>query len=276
MAEVQAITNWTPPAGTLGAILESTRRRVAATLPERRAELERAARDAPPPPSMSAALRQGQVAVIAEVKRRSPSKGTINAEIAAERQAAAYAAGGARAVSVLTEPEHFGGGPEDLRAVRAAVSIPLLKKDFHIDTSQLVEARALGASAVLLIARALPPAELHRLAADAHALGLEVLAEVRDERELDVALRSGAVMIGVNNRNLETLVIDPTTSERILPIVPRGVVAVAESGVSSVEDVRRVAAAGADAVLVGSSISGAPDPEEAVRRLASVERVRVR
>lgn len=276
MPEVQATRAWTPPGGTLGAILETTRRRVESHLLARRAELERAAGDAPAPPSMADALRGGAVAVIAEVKRRSPSKGIINAAISAERQAAAYAAGGARAISVLTEREHFGGRAEDLAAVRDAVSIPLLKKDFHLDTVQLVEARAFGAAAVLLIARALPPAELLRLAAEARALGLEVLAEVRDERELDVAVRSGAAMIGVNNRDLETLAIDAATSERILPLVPRAVVAIAESGVSDIEDVRRMAAAGADAVLVGSSVSAAADPAAAVAHLASVERIRAR
>ena len=276
MPEVQATRAWTPPGGTLGAILETTRRRVESHLLARRAELERAAGNAPAPPSMADALRGGAVAVIAEVKRRSPSKGIINAAISAERQAAAYAAGGARAISVLTEPEHFGGRAEDLAAVRDAVSIPLLKKDFHLDTVQLVEARAFGAAAVLLIARALPPAELLRLAAEARALGLEVLAEVRDERELDVAVRSGAAMIGVNNRDLETLAIDAATSERILPLVPRAVVAIAESGVSDIEDVRRMAAAGADAVLVGSSVSAAADPAAAVAHLASVERIRAR
>lgn len=276
MAEVQAIPPWSPPAGTLGAILETTRRRLAAAPRSRKAELERAAADVPPPRSMAAALRGGAVAVVAEVKRRSPSKGIINEDMSAERQAVAYAAGGARAISVLTEPEHFGGSAEDLRAVRAAVSIPLLKKDFHIDTVQLFEARALGAAAVLLIARALPPDELVRLAAEAHALGLEVLAEVRDERELETAIRSGAALIGVNNRNLETLAIDAGTGARLLPLVPGGVVAVAESGVSGVDDVERMAAAGADAVLVGSSISAASDPAAAVRALASVERTRVR
>lgn len=276
MAEVQAIPPWSPPGGTLGAILETTRQRLAAAPAGRTADLERAARDAPTSPSMAAALRGGAVAIVAEVKRRSPSRGIINVAISAARQAAAYVAGGARAISVLTEPDHFGGNAEDLREVRAAVSIPLLKKDFHIDTVQLLEARALGASAVLLIARALPPAELLRLAAEAHALGLEVLAEVRDQRELDGAIRSGAALIGVNNRDLESLAIDAETGARLLPLVPSGVVAVAESGVTGVGDVERMAAAGADAVLVGSSVSAAADPAAAVRALASVRRSRGR
>jgi indole-3-glycerol phosphate synthase len=276
MPEVQATGAWVPPTGTLGVILEGTRRRVARDLASRRRELERLAAAADAPPSMAGALRGGHVAVVAEVKRRSPSKGSIKEGIAADRQAAAYAAGGARAISVLTEPEHFGGSSEDLRTIRASVSIPLLKKDFHVDIVQLLEARALGASAVLLIARALPPGELERLAAEAKAVGLEVLAEVRDERELAAAVRSGAEMIGVNNRNLESLAIDASVGERLLPLVPSGLLAVAESGVSTVDDVRRMAAAGADAVLVGSSVSAAEDPAAAVRLLTSVERRRGR
>ena len=277
MPEVQATPTWTPPGGTLGAILDATRRRLAAEPSSRRSALERAAASAPAPASMAAALRAGDtVAVVAEVKRRSPSKGAINEALDPADRALAYAAGGARAISVLTEPEHFGGAPEDLRTVRGAVRIPLLKKDFHIDVGQLLEARALGASAVLLIVRALPPEALDRLAREARALALEVLAEVRDERELDRAVRTGAAMIGVNNRDLETLAIDPATSERILPLVPAGVVAVAESGVAGVADVRRMADAGADAVLVGSSVSAAADGEGAVRALASVARRRGR
>ena len=276
MPEVQATRSWVPPGGTLGAILEETRRRVARDLAPRRQELTRRASEIGAVPSMADALRSGPVAVVAEVKRRSPSKGSIKEGMAAGQQAVAYAAGGARAVSVLTEPTWFGGSGEDLASIREAVSIPLLKKDFHIDTVQLFEARALGASAVLLIARALPPGELERLAGEAAQLGLEVLAEVRDEAELAVAVRAGAAMIGVNNRDLETLIIDAVTGERLLPRVPATAVAIAESGIAGVEGVRRMAAAGADAVLVGSAVSAAADPQAAVRALAAVERVRVR
>jgi indole-3-glycerol phosphate synthase len=272
MPEVQATRGWVPPAGTLGAILEETRRRVARDLAPHRRDLVRRAADIGAVPSMADALRSGPVAVVAEVKRRSPSKGSIKEGMAADRQAVAYAAGGARAISVLTEPTRFGGRAEDLSSVRAAVSIPLLKKDFHIDTVQLFEARSLGASAVLLIARALPPGELERLAAEAAEMGLEVLAEVRDEVELAAAVRAGVSMIGVNNRNLETLAIDAATGERILPLIASGTVAIAESGIGGVADVRRMAAAGADAVLVGSAVSAADDPAAVVRALASVER----
>jgi indole-3-glycerol phosphate synthase len=187
-------------------------------------------------------------------------------------QARAYAAGGSAAISVLTEPDHFGGSTADLTAVRSALVIPALKKDFHVAAIQLVEARALGASAALLIARALDPARLRELLAVGGALGLELLVEVRDERELERAIDGGATMIGVNNRDLETLVIDPSTSDRIIPLIPPGIVAIAESGIQTRADVERYAAVGADAVLVGSSISAARDPVAATRSLAGVAR----
>jgi indole-3-glycerol phosphate synthase len=191
----------------------------------------------------------------------------------AAEQAKAYAAAGARAVSVLTEPEHFAGSVADLTAVRAAVSIPALKKDFHVEPIQLLEAKALGASAALLIVRALGPVGLPRLMQAAQELALEVVVEIRDEQELDLALGCDARVIGINNRNLETLAIDAGTSERLLSRVPSSVIAIAESGVSSRGDVERVGRAGADAVLVGSSVSAAADPEDAVRRLTGVRRV---
>ena len=157
-------------------------------------------------------------------------------------------------------------------AVRASVAAPALKKDFHVRPIQLVEAKSLGASAALLIVRALSPDRLREMVDTARALALEVLVEVRDERELERALECGATMIGVNNRDLETLIIDPTTAERVIPRIPGDVVAIAESGVRTREDVVRYAACGADAVLVGSSISGAPDPVHATRMIAAVPR----
>jgi indole-3-glycerol phosphate synthase len=213
------------------------------------------------------------VAVIGEVKRRSPSKGWINAKISAPDQASAYERGGAAAISVLTEPVHFGGSVDDLLAVRQAVKIPVLKKDFHVDPIQLIEAKAIGASAALLIARALSPDDLARMVDAARELALEVLVEIRDDEELQRALDVGAEIIGINNRNLETLVIDPATSERMLRAIPADRIGIAESGVSGRADVERVAKAGADAVLVGSVISAASDPTAAVRDLATVERI---
>jgi indole-3-glycerol phosphate synthase len=244
----------------------------AEALLRRSAELIQAARIAPPAPSLLAALRGGTVAVIAEVKRRSPSRGAIAPALDAMAQAEAYANGGAVAVSILTEPAHFGGSIEDLRNVRAGLRIPALKKDFHVTVIQLVEARLLGSSAALLIARALSPQRLKELMDHGRAIGLELLVEVRDEWELERALQAGAAMVGVNNRNLETLEIEPGTAERIIPKIPPSVIAVAESGVKTRDDVERYASVGADAVLVGSALSAAPDPAAATEELVGVTR----
>jgi len=270
---VQAPTLWNPPSGTLGRIVDETRERVAA-LRSQRCALESAVRTARPGPSFLDALMAGtDVSVIAEVKRRSPSKGAINATIDAGAQARAYRDGGARAISVLTEGAHFGGSAEDLEEIRAVVAIPLLKKDFHIDPLQVLEARALRASALLLIARALAPNALADLAAVAREFGIEPLIEVRDERELAAAIDAGARAIGVNSRNLETLAMDPSVCARIIPLIPADRVAVFESGVASRADVERAASLGATAVLVGSALSTAPSPIEAVRQLTGVARV---
>jgi indole-3-glycerol phosphate synthase len=269
---VQAsVRSWTPPAGTLGRLVAEAHNRAAALAP-RLGELERAASFAPPPPSFAAALRRPSVAVVAEVKRRSPSKGAINPGLATAGRAAAYAAGGAAALSILTEPASFGGSDDDLAAARRAVELPLLRKDFHVAPVQLVQARALGASSALLIARALAPSALREMAAIAADLGLDALIEVRDEEELRLALETGAPAIGVNNRDLETLHVDQRTGERLIPAIPADRVAIFESGVAGVDDVRRAASAGADAVLVGSSLSAAADPTAAVRALAGVPR----
>jgi indole-3-glycerol phosphate synthase len=244
----------------------------AATLRSFAAELERRAADAPKPPSLARALARNDVAVIAEVKRSSPSKGVINADIRVDEQLQAYERGGAAAVSILTEPTRFSGSNQDLETARAIATIPLLKKDFHVDPLQIIEARALGASAALVIARAVGPDQMRVLLETARGVGLETLVEVRDEGELNLALRLGAEIVGVNNRNLETLEIDPGTSFRLIPLIPRAVIAVAESGVKSMEDVRALGQAGADAVLVGSSVSGSPKPEDSVRSLTGVPR----
>ena len=269
---MQASSAWTPPSGALGGIVEEARARAIA-LEERSAELERAAATAGEVPQFAAALRRADVAIIAEVKRRSPSKGWISRALSASDQAEAYRLGGAAAISVLTEPRHFAGSTTDLIDVRRAVALPTLKKDFHVAAIQLTEAKALGASAALLIARALDPSALRRLLEHAEQLSLEALVEVRDEGELDLALGLGAKLVGINNRNLETLEIDASTSERLLKRIPSDVVSIAESGVTRRADVERAATAGADAVLVGSSVSGADDPAAAVRGLRGVPRV---
>ena len=264
---------WSPPTGTLGRIVQEAEARVE-ILRRSASQLQEAARKAARPTRpLADALRRNSVAVIAEVKRRSPSKGWIAEGLSSVDQAKAYAGGGAAAISVLTEPNHFDGSVEDLDAVSAAVSVPVLKKDFHIDPIQLVEARAHGASAALLIARALGPERLESMLEAARWMALETIVEIRDEHELRRALDAGAQVIGINNRNLETLVIDPATSERLLPLIPRSVIAIAESGMSSAADVERVARLGADAVLVGSSLSASSDPASLVRQLASVPRV---
>ncbi len=244
----------------------------AATLAPRSAELERAAARAGQAPGFAQALRGKDVKIVAEVKRSSPSKGVINRSLDLKQQVVAYESGGAAAISVLTEPTRFAGSNEDLVAARAAVRIPLLRKDFHVAPVQILEARSLGASAALVIARAVPPARLEELLTVGADTGIEILVEVRDERELDLALAFGARLIGVNNRNLETLEIDPETSLRLLPLIPRDVVAVAESGVRTARDVERLAIAGADAVLVGTELSASSDPERAVRSLTGIER----
>jgi indole-3-glycerol phosphate synthase len=270
---VQGSGNWSPPTGTLGRILSEAAGRVT-ELRRDAIRLERAAADAAQPASsLTIALRQHTVGIIAEVKRRSPSKGWIAEGLSTVEQAHAYADGGAAAISVLTEPVHFDGSIDDLDAVVGDMDLPVLRKDFHIDPIQLAEARAHGATAALLIVRALDQRLLKVMIDAAIQLQLETLVEVRDEVELQRALDAGAEIIGINNRDLETLIIDPTTSERLLPKIPDGIVAVAESGISSIADVQRVAALGADAVLVGSSLSAADDPEALVRHLASVPRV---
>lgn len=268
---MQASSSWTPPRGTLGRILGETRERVAA-LQARKSALESAIRSAPPPPSLAAALRGKDVAIIAEVKRRSPSRGAINVAIDAAEQGRAYRDGGARAVSVLTEEANFGGTVQDLDAVRAAIALPLLKKDFHVDPLQVLEARALGAAALLLIARALSPAALEELARLALEVGVEPLIEVRDEPELAAALATAAPVIGVNARNLETLAVDRRVCEALIPLVPRDRIAVFESSVRERSDVEEAAVLGADAVLVGSAVSQSSSPADAVRRLTGVAR----
>lgn len=253
-------------------LASEVRARTLAADPGRIATLEVEAAARPAPPAFAAALRGPQVRVIAELKRRSPSKGVINDALQAPDRAAAYERGGAAALSILTEPSRFGGSLDDLVAVRPAVALPLLRKDFITHELQVLEARACGASAVLLIARALAPDRLRELAHEARRRGLECLVEIRSETELEVALSVPGAVVGVNNRNLETLVIDDAIGAQLIPHIPSDRVAVYESGVTSVAEVARAAALGADAVLVGSVLSAATDGAAAVRALAGVER----
>jgi indole-3-glycerol phosphate synthase len=234
------------------------------------AELVAAARTLPAPRDPMPAFRSHGLSVIAEVKRRSPSKGDLADIPDPAALAGEYAAGGADAISVLTERRRFGGSLEDLHAVRAAVPTPLLRKDFVVTPYQLLEARAAGADLVLLIVAALEGSLLAELHAEARALGLTVLTEVHDEDEVERALGVGAELVGVNARNLKTLEVDPTTFGRLVKLIPDGVVAVAESGVSGREDAARFAGEGADVVLVGEALVKDGDPRAAVAAMKSV------
>jgi indole-3-glycerol phosphate synthase len=258
-------------AGHLERILADTRRRVG-QLHGARSELERRAANASPARFFGAFAPDGSVGVIGEVKRRSPSAGAIQDGLDPVAHARAYAAGGAVAVSVLTEPGHFGGSMDDLRRVAAAVPLPVLCKDFILDELQLVEARAAGASAALLIARIVAGARLRELIVAAGRLELGVLVEVHSVHELDAAIAAGAAVIGVNNRDLDSLTVDLASGERVLRAVPRNLVAVSESGIETRADVEQLASAGADLILVGTSLARLADPQSAVRALTGVPR----
>src|SRR5881296_3159566 len=239
------------PETRLDAILTATRDRVA-SLRARARELERLAAAAPPPPRFTLALAGRDVGVIAEVKRRSPSAGSIREDLDPVAHARAYAQGGAVAISVLTDELHFGGSLDDLARVAAAVPVPVLRKDFILDELQIMEARAAGASAVLLIARILEPDRMKALARAAQQWGLATLIEVHDAGELEPALAAGPGVLGINARDLSTFVVDLEGAKQLIARVPSGVPVVAESGVETRSDVEQLAAAGADFVLVGT------------------------
>jgi indole-3-glycerol phosphate synthase len=256
---------------SLSSILTATRYRVE-QLRKHRWEVEATAASAPPGPSFHAALRGDTVSVIAEVKRRSPSAGDIAPDLDPGSLARQYVIGRARAISVLTESAHFGGSLDDLQRVRSSVAVPVLRKDFLIDPIQVYESRAHGASAVLLIVRALEGGLLGDLASLARDLGMGCLIEVRSHAELERALSLAPDVIGVNSRDLETLQIDHTRVGPLLQAIPSDITAVAESGIAHRTDVERVARWGADAVLVGTAVARAPNPSECVRGLAGVTR----
>jgi indole-3-glycerol phosphate synthase len=252
----------------LGAIVAATRTRVrqaSARVPS--PDLAARAGLMPPTRGFRAALAAPGPRVIAECKRRSPSRGVLRAEYDPVAIAGRYVSAGAAAISVLTEPTFFDGALAHLEGVRAAVDVPLLRKDFVVDHYQLLEARVSGADAVLLIVAALDGAALTRLARDARALGLDVLVEVHDDAELDRAIAAGADLIGVNNRNLRTLAVDVDASFRLAARMPAGAIAVAESGLKSGADVRRLQAAGYRAFLIGERFMTATDPGEALAGL---------
>ena len=255
----------------LDAILESTRKSLPA-LRLRRVLLERAAEKRPVPADFAAALRQDRVALIAEVKRRSPSAGAINEGLDPVELARAYSRGGAAAISVLTDGPFFGGSLEDLAAVTGAVPTAVLRKDFILDEVQLLEARAGGAAAALLIVRALDPTVLQQLLRFAGEIGLAALVEAHSATEVAIALDAGAQIIGVNARDLDTFAIDRAAAWRLLALVPPGLLAVAESGMATGDDVEAAAASGADAVLIGSALAASGDPESGARSVSEVLR----
>ncbi|MBV8159388.1 MAG: indole-3-glycerol phosphate synthase TrpC [Acidimicrobiia bacterium] len=230
-------------------------------------ELERAALSAGPVRPFRAPLAAPGMSVIAEVKRRSPSKGDLAPGLVPAVLAAAYADGGADCLSVLTDAEFFGGSTEDLTDARAACDLPVLRKDFTVGEADVYDARAMGADAVLLIVAALSTAELPALRLLAHELEMAAVVEVHDEAELARALDAGAQVVGVNQRDLRTFEVDRARAERLAVAIPPGVVKVAESGIGAAQDVSRLAAYGFDAVLVGESLVTAPDPAAAVRNL---------
>jgi indole-3-glycerol phosphate synthase len=232
-------------------------------------KLKEAAKKAQSPRDVMGALRTDGVAVIAEVKRASPSKGALAAIADPAALATDYEAGGARVISVLTEGRRFGGSLKDLAEVRERVGVPLLRKDFVISSYQLWEARAYGADLVLLIVAALEQNALVSLVERARSIGLVPLVEVHEESELDRAIAAGADVIGVNARNLATLQVDRSVFSRLAPQIPEDVIKIAESGVRGPHDLLAYAASGADAVLVGESLVVGKDPRSAVADLVA-------
>jgi len=260
----------TTSADLLGTIVAATRR-ITTVRSEREpiaALAKRAEQRTPRPGAFTAALsRTGRWNVIAECKRRSPSRGVLRAEYDPVAIAKGYEAAGAAAISVLTEPTFFDGALEHLVAVRSAVAPPLLRKDFIVSEYQLLEARAAGADAALLIVAALTPKELSQLSATAASLGLDTLVEVHSAEELTIAIDAGARVIGVNNRNLRTLTVDVHASESLVAMMPKGVIAVSESGLKSAADLSRLSQLGYGAFLIGERFMTDPDPGAALARL---------
>lgn len=262
-------------------ILERILSRTRADLEARRTrvpldELKARCRDQRPPRDFSGAVRRehdphrrrrGPVRIIAEVKKASPSKGVIRPDFVPAELARAYAEGGAHAISVLTDAPFFQGSLEHLAAVRSAVDIPVLRKDFHVDPYQVWEARAAGADAILLILATQGPAELGELLGLGRELGLSALVEVHTAAELETALESGVDLLGINNRDLKSFEVSLDTTLALLPRVPPGVILLSESGISRPEEVARLAAAGVDGILVGEGLLRHADVGQALRDL---------
>jgi len=234
-------------------------------------EIERRARAAPPPRDFAGALRAridgGAAAVVAEVKRASPSRGVIRSDFDPAAIARSYAAGGAACLSVLTDERYFQGAADHLRAARGACDLPVLRKDFVVDPYQVFESRAMGADCILLIVAALETAQMIELERTARTLGLAVLVEVHDAAELECALALETPLLGINNRNLRTFETRLETTLNLLPRVPAGRLVVTESGILAAADVARMRAADVHAFLVGEAFMRAPDPGTALARL---------
>jgi indole-3-glycerol phosphate synthase len=246
----------------LDEILANTRREVAA-----RKQVQPGPPSPIPPRDFASALRAPGLSIIAEIKRRSPSGGDLRPDLSAAELARIYAGSGAAALSVLTDARYFGGSLQDLVDARAACDLPVLQKDFVVDEYQLHEARSSGADAVLLIVRALRPLDLARLIGLADDLGLAALVETHSGDEVRVALEAGARIVGVNNRDLDTLRTDPSLALSLRDLVPPDRIFVAESGVSEPEQIDALAVAGAHAVLIGEALLRAPDPGARLREL---------
>ena len=253
----------------LDEIVASTRRRIEPLL-RNRINLRAEALSADSALGFGSALSVPGLQVIAEIKRRSPSAGVLASDLVPSDQAVAYVAGGAAAISVLTEPDYFSGSIADLEAVREAVDVPILRKDFMIDSAQIYESKVLGADAVLLIVAILTDDELASLHDAGQSVGLDVLVETHTEHEVERALAISPHIIGVNNRDLATFVTDLATGERLAPTVLGRALAVGESGVSSVEGARRMRVAGFDAILVGEALVRAADPATLIADLKAV------
>jgi indole-3-glycerol phosphate synthase len=267
------MTDFVETGTILDNILANTIQEVAARKRSRPlAEMREAARQAPPARDFAGALRRETVALIAEVKHASPSKGVLVEDFDPVRIGTAYAENGAVAISVLTDARFFQGHLDHLTRVREAVSVPVLRKDFTVDPYQVVEARAAGADAILLIVAALADDQLADLGALAHELGMAALVEVHNEAELARAVDIGAPLLGVNNRDLKTFAVDLGTTARLAALAPQGVTLVAESGVRDAADVRRMGALGAHAVLVGEALVKSGDLAGAVRAFSSQPR----
>jgi indole-3-glycerol phosphate synthase len=251
-------------------------RELAAADPRRTDEVVAIAERAPWPPPFVGALAEGAgLSIIAEIKRRSPSKGDLAPGLDPAELARDYCAGGAACLSVLTDGEFFGGSAADLSAARDATGLPILRKDFTVSPADVCDARLMGASAVLLIVAALSDEELSQLREIAHGLGLAAVVEVHDQVELERALQAGAEIVGVNQRDLRTFAVDVARAAKLRPLIPPGVLAVAESGIRTPDDARRLADAGYDAALVGESLLIAPDRAAAVAALREAGRTEV-